>query len=227
MTRTAIAGSAICLLLVIVGCGGPAVSPSSATVHDAKAQRHDEMAVKHEATAKGKAPPHHIDWSDATSKEQVEEAARHRALAAKHRARSQALRDSESQACDGLEEDDRDEGPFAHKQDIVSVEPIVVTEGKQAVKRQSGSRIVFRAVHGLTEEWLQRLVACRLAVAKALNYEASSVKDDVLAIRGIRVKVRASGPTFVVDIEADDAASVSEIRRRVQATLGNSSAPQP
>lgn len=225
MIRTAIAGCVACLL--VVGCGGPAVTPLSVTGHEAQAQHHEEMAVKHEAKAGAKTPPHHIDWSDATSKEHIDEAARHRALAAEHRARSQSLRDSESQACDGLEDNDRDEGPFVHKADVVSVEPLVATEGKQAVKRQSGSRIVFRAVPGLTEEWLQRLVACRLAVAKALNYEASSVKDDVLAIRGIQVKVRAAGAAFIVDIEADDAASVTEIRRRLQATLGKSSAPQP
>src|SRR5688572_29418508 len=49
------------------------------------------------------------------------DADRHRELAAKHRAASEALRTAEASACRGIPEDDRDISPFDHREDIRSV----------------------------------------------------------------------------------------------------------
>ena len=103
----------------------------------------------------------------------VDEAEKHRRHAADHRAASVALREAEGRACGGVSDADRDMSPFEHREDIVAVASLVVPEANARAstpaERLLGAAVTFRAVPGLTAEWLQRLVDCHLARNAALG----------------------------------------------------------
>ena len=133
------------------------------------AQPHDMSAAQHEATA-ARLDAEAARWTSAENptEESRREATRHRQMAADHRAASQALRDAEARACAGLREADRDMSPFAHREDIANVEPLTepVPFGRGTNIRQTvGTVVTFRAVLGMTAEWLQRVVDCHIARA--------------------------------------------------------------
>lgn len=49
----------------------------------------------------------------------------HRLAAAAHREAADTLREAESRSCSGLSDEDRDESPFAHRADVLSVTPLL------------------------------------------------------------------------------------------------------
>src|SRR5699024_11191603 len=112
------------------------------------------------------------------------DAERHRKLAEKHRAASKALVDAEQRFCSGIPEADRDTSPFYHREDLRAVQGLknapdasdVYSGGAtsaveiQQIEKEvvgpgglQGARVTFRAVPGMTAEWLQRVVDCHLA----------------------------------------------------------------
>lgn len=192
--------------------------PLSADEHSAQAEHHDRLAAEH-------AEEHHIDWTQTSTSS--EEAARYHAIAEEHRAASAALRDAEARACVGIEEIDRDESPFVHRADILAVADLNERSGKQQVLRQKGVRITLRGVPGLTAQWLQRLIDCRIAENAALGYDVPEFPHDPLAIPGVETQVRPVRTGFAVDITHETPARAREIQERAQAlapgTSGSSS----
>jgi hypothetical protein len=143
----------------------------------------------------------------------------HRETAARHRAASAALRNAEVAACVGLSENDRDTSPFEHTGDIAGVEPYIKDEyfGESGfIKRQAGAVVMFRAVPGMTAEWLQRLVDCHLARNAALGHVIPEMPACPLVPRGVGAHVQSTGNGFAVEIEANDAGTAREILARAQ-----------
>lgn len=160
-------------------------------------------------------------WSSATnpSAEHTAEAQRHREFAAKHRSASTALAQAEARSCVGIAESDRDVSPFAHRDDIRSVQPLQDTQqvGKGTVSRQVGARVIFRANPGMTAEWLQRLVDCHLARAAAAGNEMPEIDYCPLMLKGVTAQVSSVGDGFAVDIGSNDPATQDAIVKRVNA----------
>jgi hypothetical protein len=154
--------------------------------------------------------------------EHLEEAAKYRKMAADHRAASQALRDAEARACVGLADEDRDMSPFAHREDIATVEPLSVgtNTGKVATMRRVGAIVTFRALPGMTAPWLQRVVDCHLARNAALGHESTEMPDCPLVPKGVTAHVRETYTGFAVEIRAEDSATAAEILRRALALVG-------
>jgi len=142
----------------------------------------------------------------------------HRALAAEHRAASQALRDAETRVCVGMSEEDRDMSPFAHDTDIRSVSQLrdETMVGRNKTERDAGATVIFRATPGLTAEWLQRILDCHLARNKAVGHEMPEMAYCPLTIKGAQATARSVGDGFAVDVRADDAEGAAEIWRRAQ-----------
>jgi hypothetical protein len=144
-------------------------------------------------------------------------------LAAEHRAASQALRDAEARACVGLADADRDMSPFAHREDVASVQPLTV---KSAVgkfgssTRTMGAVVILRAVPGLTAQWLQRVVDCHVARNGALGHDAAEMPDCPLVPNGITANVTPTETGFAVAIQSDDPAVAQEVLRRTQGLVG-------
>lgn len=212
-------------IIIATGCGGsPKPHDSSVAEHERIAQQHDREAAGVEdrcakarqsqltTPAGGDAGP---CWT-AADKRFVDA---HRDAAAKHRAASAALQAAESQACVGISEDDRALSPFDHAEDIASVEPFVmqVPTGKStSYHRDVGAVVTFRAVPGLTAEWLQREIDCHLARNAALGHVVPEMPDCPLVPRGVEAHVRSTGTGFAVELRSDDTETAREILARAQ-----------
>lgn len=142
----------------------------------------------------------------------------HQRQAADHRAASAALRDAEARACVDIEAADRDQSPFERVEDIASVEPLLdrVGTSKTATQRIAGAIVTFRAVPGMTAEWLQRVVDCHLARNSALGHVMPDMPNCPLVPKGAEARVTSTGTGFAVTIRANDAETAREILSRAQ-----------
>jgi hypothetical protein len=218
---------------LVLACAGN----SGTKPHDASAAKHETMAQQEERAAEGhgagldqKATAKHPGqcgrdaacWTSSASPTDADrqEAQRHRELAAKHRAASAALVTAEQQACVGLSEDDRDISPFYHRADIASVsvlEEPVKGLGRQSPIKTTGAVIEFRAVPGMSAEWLQRVVDCHIARAGVMGHDMPEMDYCPLVLKGVKATVSSTGNGFAVKVTSDDADTVKEIIRRAQA----------
>jgi len=160
----------------------------------------------------------------------------HRKLADKHRAASEALRDAEQRFCAGIPEADRDLSPFYHREDITAVEGLkweTTSNGHsvyapkvvqvQPIEKEVlgtdllGARITFRAVRGMTGEWLQRVVDCHLArnaVVGAASDQTMSFCP--LAVPHVTAKVTSTGTGFAVDVTSEIGDSALQVVKRAR-----------
>jgi hypothetical protein len=231
--------------VLLFGC---ALTPG-AKPHDMSAARHEAVAEQQEATAARHAKENEAFrqaervpcppvaprdvvapcWTPNAGPEHASEAVKLRRTAAEHRAASRALRDAEARACAGLSSADRDVSPFAHTEDIASVallsEP--VRTGKATTQRTTGVVVTFRAVPGLTAEWLQREVDCHLARNAALGHELPEMDYCPLVPRGASARVTSTGNGFAVSVRGADARAVEEIRERAERLKARGAAPRP
>lgn len=148
------------------------------------------------------------DWNP--TEEHLIQAARHRRIAADHRAASKELREAEASACRGVAPDDRDISPFVHSADIVAVEP-VVDDGEV-----EGVTVEFRKVPGLTVDSLEAVVKCHLA-RNAARGTIVAERSDPLMLTGLKVEVSEERRDAVaVRIEASDRSTAEEALTRAR-----------
>ena len=150
--------------------------------------------------------------------ERLSEAEHHRQYAADHRAASAALGAAEAGACAGLGPDDRDASPFTHVEDIAAVQPLIEHAGtsKAPTHRRVGAVIVFRAIPGMTVQWLQRLVDCHLARNASVRNVVPEMPDCPLVPSGVQARVSSRRKGFAVAIRSADAATAREILARAE-----------
>jgi hypothetical protein len=222
-----------------LGCAAdPGTQP-----HDMSTAQHEAMAKNEESAAAGHAEQHDPGATKATevcsgrggcwtstsnpTAQHADDAKHHHELAAKHRAAAAALSDAEKSACAGISDEDRDTSPFNHRDDIQSVSVLTETvkSGKGSTQKEVGATVVFRAVPGMTVEWLQRVVDCHLARAAAVGHDMPEMSYCPLMPKGVKAKVTSVGNGFAVNLSADDAATVAEIEKRAQALAPGGAAP--
>jgi hypothetical protein len=207
--------------------------------HDMSSTQHEGMAKAEEQEAQGHAAQHEPGatassttcsgkggcWTSVSNPtaEHAEHAKHHRELAQKHRQASSALAEAEARVCAGLSEEDRDMSPFHHREDIESVSPLIeeLGSGKGVAKKDVGATIVFRAVPGLTAEWLQRVIDCHLARAASMGHAMPEMSYCPLVPKGVKAKVESAGNGFSVRVSGDDAATIAEIKKRAAALKGS------
>lgn len=221
----------IALPAIMLACAAdPGTKP-----HDMSSAQHEAMAKNEDAAATGHAEQHDPSaaeksttcsgksgcWTSVSNPTAGHsgDANHHRELAQKHRAASATLVEAEKNACAGLSDDDRDMSPFHHRDDIQSVSDYSeqVKSGKGSVTKVVGSTVVFRALPGLSAEWLQRVVDCHLARAAAVGHEMPEMPYCLLVPKGAKAKVVSAGNGFAVNVFAEDSATVAEIRKRADA----------
>ncbi len=208
-------------LFAAVGCAStPGARPEemSAAGHEQAARQHAAQAAAVEAGCNNTNAA--ICWTSVghPTPETRQRAEEHRRMAADHRAASQALRDAEANACVGVPERDRDESPFLHREDIENVASIYVpVSAKTGGQRLVGATVTFRAVPGMTAEWLQRIVDCHMARNAAMGYEMPEMSECPLMIKGATATVTSTGAGFAVSIRSSDIDAANAIRQRAQA----------
>jgi hypothetical protein len=134
----------------------------------------------------------------------------------------QALRDTEARACAGLSEDDRDISPFEHREDVASVEPFYASTSSSkggAQSRLAGAIVTFRALPGMTAEWLQRVIDCHLERNAAIGHEAPDMPWCPLLPKGVTATVASTGAGFAVVIRSEDTDTANEILRRARTLI--------
>jgi hypothetical protein len=216
-------------VIVAAGCSsGPRIHDTSVSDHERAARAEESAAATAEASCverRGTTPAGALCWKP-NDKRFVDA---HRAAAAKHRAASAALRDAEATACVGISEDDRDTSPFEHTSDITSVEPYSVEEhlGEAGfATRPAGAVVTFRAVPGLTAEWLQRLVDCHLGRNAALGHVVPEMPACPLVPSGVRAQVRSTGNGFAVEIDGGNPDTARAILARAQRLVAHTTTSQ-
>jgi len=232
MKTVIITALGLALSPIVLGCSPAETQPHamSATEHEAAASQEEKSAQAHgaqykpEATATKEAcrPVRGATdacWTSLTNPtaEHAEQAKQHRELAEQHRAASAALRSAEASACTGISEQDRDMSPFEHREDIQSVSPLKeeVKVGRAVSYRTAGIEVVFRAVPGMTAEWLQRVVNCHLARNAAIGHDVATADMPYcpLTLRGAEASVRSVGDGFAVAIRSSDDKIAQQIVR--------------
>ena len=228
------------VLATVFGLGACASTPGakphdmSATQHEAMAKQADEASTTHltqyDANAVkpetrcgpggGGATSGRPCWTSVVNPtaEHAKAWSDYQKAAADHRAASQALRDAEARACAGIDELDRDVSPFARREDIASVEPLTTPTGpKGNVTGALGVVVTFRAVPGLTQQWLQREIDCHIARNAAMGHSAPEMATCPLQPKGVQADVTSTRDGFAVAIRASDADTAREVQRRAEA----------
>ena len=216
----------------------PRVEPSemSAAGHEEEAAREEKVAAWHAAhydPSAGQPGPACLGadgrglaagspcWSSLANPtaEHLRVAQEHREHAAQHRAASQALRQAEARDCVTVSEYDRDTSPFDHRQDILRVEDYWEAGAEGRPRTELGATVIFRAVPGMSVDWLQRIVNCHLARNAIIGGEVPWMPGCPLALKNVRAQVSRTWNGFAVAIRSDDAATVAEIRKRAHALM--------
>jgi len=235
MRSLALSISLSAIAITLAACAStPGAQPHdmSAAQHEAMAKQSDQSSTTHlsqydpkastavERCGGGAHPANAPCWTSYTNPtaEHRKTSDEYTKAAADHRAASQALRDAESTACAGIDDADRDTSPFAHREDIISVDKITAPSGpKGNTTAVEGATVTFRAVPGLTQQWLQREVDCHIARNAAMGHNASEMASCPLQPKGIRAEVTSTRDGFAVAIRASDPTTANEVVRRAEA----------
>ena len=195
----------------------------AATAEETQAEQHAAQFDAGATETKRTCPPKGACWTSETNptSEHLEMAQAHKKAAAEHRAAGAALADAEAKACADIPESERDMSPFAHREDIAAVTPLEETKpvGKGKTTKIVGATVKFKAVPGLTQEWLQRVVNCHLARAAAVGHTMPEMPYCPLVPKGVTAKVESAGDGFNVEIRSDDRAAADDVLKRAQSLL--------
>lgn len=108
----------------------------------------------------------------------------------------------------GVGPGDRDMSPFEHREDIVEVTPLRRNEfdarAMTPPEMLMGAVVTFRAVPGLTAEWLQRVVDCHLARNAALGHVVPEMRDFPLVPPRVEARVSPAGAGLAGAVSSRD-----------------------
>lgn len=219
-------------VVLLSGCAAYGVRPGDMTVaeHEATARTEDRaataQAAQYDPAAKSvredcDAPATRdadVCWASVRNPTTVHlaRAEQHRKLAAEHRAASQALREAEVRACDGVSELDRLISPFEHREEIARID---LVDTNVPDRRVGGAVAVFRSVPGLDADHLQRLVDCHLARNAALGHAMPGLAFCPLVLKGVEAHVVTHDGALGIEVTSSDPDVVHEIVRRSLAIL--------
>jgi hypothetical protein len=175
-------------------------------VHEQGQLQHQKAAEEEEQAARRLA----------ATGEQRQEAERHRALAAKHRAASEALRAAELHACGGLREQDIDQSPFLRGSEMVGVETLPI----DLAPPYEGAVVLFRAAPGLTAERMQQVLDCQLARDAAIGHDSPQLARDPLAPRDVKARAFTTPNGIAAAIWSIEPRSARQVRERIGAIFG-------
>ena len=111
--------------------------------------------------------------------------------------------------------------PFAHREDIAGVEELKASDSpKSGMPRLEGTTITFRAMPGMTAQWLQRVVDCHIARNASLGHDVPEMLYCPLVPKNVTAMVTATDKGFAVAVRSKDAEVAREILRRANALVG-------
>lgn len=132
----------------------------------------------------------------------------HRRIAARHRAAASSLRSAEAEHCQGIGEAELSESPFWHRKDITGAQEL------RKGGRVFGATVRFRAVRGLSAEWLRRASQCHQARAAVLGYPPTFMAYCPLALPDTEIEVVAVDGGFELTVTSRRDEIAAAIRGR-------------
>lgn len=169
------------------------------------------------ALIKASAPPS-IGWT--SNRQPTASHARmheeHQKHAADKRKELSQLQAAEARLCVGLSPEDRDMSPFEHVDDIAGVKVLKEkkVDGKRTSDSTTGVIVTFRAVPGLTAEWLKRVIDCHIARNEAVGNAEPLMPNCPLMPKGVTASVASAGSGFEVTVRSSDPEAAKEIVAR-------------
>ena len=111
--------------------------------------------------------------------------------------------------------------PFSYREHIESVAALKLTKsnGKRTTTRLVGAVVKFRALPGLTTEWLQRLINEHRAMMASMPDSDAVMTDCPLVLSGVSARVTSAGDGFAVSLKSNDKNTAREVLRRAQALV--------
>ncbi len=239
------ANTSILLVTLVAACAGSAPAPErpksyrehmdEAAAHERDAVTHEAMAADAERAGRGSASyacgnqplsdqttsgGERVTswvpcWSVSHDASAAHDAAaeRLREEARQHRAVARNLLDVERTFCTGLPADELTHTPLYHRHDIAGVEPY--REGGEL----AGARITFKAVPGLSPDYLSHALLCHRARMATLGYPTTYMAYDPAMLVHTHLAVDDQGGPIVVTIRADDDVTAAAVWSRAQALL--------
>lgn len=122
---------------------------------------------------------------------------------------------SAAEACAGVPNAERDGGLFAYPERIVAVDRIRRAASSKSPAQLVGAGVSLRAMPGVTEQWLGRVIVCHEAYAAALPLAARS-----RAFVGAQFAVASDRVGFRVEITAPDRDRALSVFERARALSG-------
>ncbi len=214
------------LAVAAAGCIACAstISPGSMSVsqHEAVAKADDEEANRKLCAAAPDAANTGPCWG-AQSEETKHEVTELRRQAAEHRNAAAVLK-AEQEACNGVSEADRVQSPFSHREDIVSVQPLIERRPEGGT-RQAGAVIEFRKVPRLTTEVFQKILDCHLARDAAFGFDVRELEYcplnvNPLGFQKLNATVAERPNCFIVKLDAENEEVAKKVLARAQRLVG-------
>lgn len=111
---------------------------------------------------------------------------------------------------------DQQQGPFARRDYITSVQPYRVTETnlKHTWTKLEGAVVNVRPAPGVTREWLQHEVEDHMG-----RMAGTPMNDCPLSVAGAAADVSSTGDGFAITIHSKDRDTAKEILRRASALV--------
>lgn len=229
--------SRVLLVAGVVPLLASCASPRGTAPHDMSAAGHEAAAARDERAADQERSRYDPDawhgrdcrgfrlgelqgacWSEPSNSTEghLEESRRLHAQAERHRLASAELRDAEERSCAGVAIPDRDESPFAHREDVLRVEPFA-SPGRRGVEA------LFRRVPGLTAEGLRKIAVCHAARNAVLGHDRAESAWCPLAVPGVEVESAERADGIVLRVTSSEEGTGAEILRRARATCARGS----
>jgi hypothetical protein len=207
-------------LLSSIGCAEQSPPKMGVEQHEEAAQAEQRAASAADPCVSGRTPQDAPCWTSHSS-----EIAEHERAAAEQQHVADLQR-AEQQACADVSKEDRVQSPFSHREDILSVQPLVM-KPPDGVAREVGAVVVFRKIPNLTAQKLRDIVDCHLARNAALGVDRPDLAYcpltvNPLAFKNLKVGVTERTDGFALTLETSENREVAhEILLRAQRAAGS------
>jgi hypothetical protein len=132
------------------------------------------------------------------------------ATVAEHLEAAGHLRGAEQSACADVPAADRDQGLFAHRDQIVALDEVRDRRFPKWPPQLFGVSLTIRATPGVTEEWIGRVIQCHVAHYAVVGAAASKEPSPLLVV-GAVIRVSSTGLGFRVSITSSDIEVAREV----------------
>jgi hypothetical protein len=141
---------------------------------------------------------------------------------AEHLAAAAQLRNGELAACADVPQEERVQGPFAHRERIVAVEEVRDRAFPKWPTQPFGVAVYIRATPGLTAQWIGQELMCSVAHHAAVGAQLSA-DSSPLTTEDAKISVSTTTTGFRVSFTSSDIDTARRLIAKGRALVANAS----